>query len=157
MPTFFANCPGRVVQVRQPTSYCDIRMIAINNQNLTDLSYERSAVILTRITVSHQVNAQFLHTVGNRVYIYSFGDRIGQITLSGLAFAQTCERGPSVHSGTNVFSWYIANKASTKVTPLFVTIYNATFQAFLLGLNMEVVDPATKLVQWNLTLATMPG
>ena len=157
MPTFFANCPGRVVQVRQPTSYCDIRMNAINNQNLTDLSYERSAVILTRITVSHQVNAQFLHTVGNRVYIYSFGDRIGQITLSGLAFAQTCERGPSVHSGTNVFSWYIANKASTKVTPLFVTIYNATFQAFLLGLNMEVVDPATKLVQWNLTLATMPG
>jgi hypothetical protein len=62
-----------------------------------------------------------------------------------------------VHSGANVFNWYIANKASTKVTPLFVTIYNTTFQAFLLGLNMEVIDPATKLVQWNLTLATMPG
>jgi len=93
MPTLFANCPGRVVQVRQPTSYCDIRMIAINNQSLTDLSYERSAVILTRITVSHQVNAQFLHTVGNRVYIYSFGDRIGQITFQDRAVLQTTDVG----------------------------------------------------------------
>jgi hypothetical protein len=81
---------------------------------------------------------------------------MGQITLSGLAFVASCDNVLTSHSAKNVLDWYRLNKASTRANPVSVTIFDVEFQAFVLALNTDVVDPATKLVQWTLTLATLP-
>jgi len=157
MPAIFEGCPGTVVAVTVPVTNCQISMVSIrdgaNNQELT---YARDTVVLTRVTVNQSANVQFLHTLGNRVYVYAFGDRMGQITLSGLAFVASCNNALTSHSAKNVLDWYRLNKASTRANPVSVTIFDVEFQAFVLGLNTDVVDPAIKLVQWTLTLATLP-
>ena len=81
---------------------------------------------------------------------------MGQITLSGLAFSASCDNPLTAHSTKNVLDWYRLNKVSTRATPVSVTIFDIAFQAFVLALNTDVVDASSKLVQWTLTLATLP-
>jgi len=157
MPAIFEGCPGRVVAVAVPVTNCQISMISVKDDANNDvLTYLRDTVVLTRVTVNQSANVQFLHTIGNRVYVYAFGDRMGQITLSGLAFIASCDNDLTSHSAKNVLDWYRLNKASTRANPITVTVFDVAFQAFVLALNTDVVEPATKLVQWTLTLATLP-
>ena len=170
MPALFSACPGRVTVVSTPVDNCSVNMVSIAGDNNTPaLTYERDALILTRINVTQNANMHFLHTLGNRVYVYAFGDRMGQIQLTGLAFAATSDHGESAsagsscakaglpyHSAKNVFTWYKINKASTRATPVIVTIFDLTFQGFVVALNTDVIDPASQLVQWTITLATLP-
>ena len=157
MPAIFEGCPGRVVAVGVPVTNCQISMISVKDDANNDvLTYLRDTVVLTRVTVNQSANVQFLHTIGNRVYVYAFGDRMGQITLSGLAFIASCDNDLTSHSAKNVLDWYRLNKASTRANPITVTVFDVAFQAFVLALNTDVVEPATKLVQWTLTLATLP-
>lgn len=157
MPAIFEGCPGRVVAVAVPVTNCQISMISIKDDANNDvLTYLRDTVVLTRVTVNQSANVQFLHTIGNRVYVYAFGDRMGQIILSGLAFIASCNNDLTSHSAKNVLDWYRLNKASTRANPITVTVFDVAFQAFVLALNTDVVEPATKLVQWTLTLATLP-
>lgn len=157
MPTIFESCPGRVTKVTVPTTNCDVSMVSVLDRNgNTELTYEKDRIVLTRVTVNQNVNVQFLHSLGNRVYIYSFGDRLGQITLSGMAFATSCEFGATSHSAKNVLEWYKTNKASTRGDAIRVSIFDYAFQAFLISLTADVVDDKTKLVQWSITLATLP-
>lgn len=158
MPTIFESCPGRVAQIKQPTTNCDISVIQVVDRNGTpDLTYEKDKIVLTRVNVGQNVNVQFLHTLGNRVYVYSFGDRMGQIQLSGMAFASTCDYSTSnSHTAKNIMEWYRLNKASIRSDAIRISIFDYAFQAFLVGLTADVIDDKTKLVQWNLTLATLP-
>ena len=170
MPALFSACPGRVTVVSTPVDNCSVNMVSIAGDNNTPaLTYERDAIILTRINVTQNANMQFLHTLGNRVYVYAFGDRMGQIQLTGLAFAATSDHGNAAppdsicaktglgnHSAKNVLTWYKANKASTRATPVIITIFDVAFQGFVIALNADVIDPATRLVQWTITLATLP-
>ena len=52
--------------------------------------------------------------------------------------------------------WYRLNKASIRSDAIRISIFDYAFQAFLVGLTADVIDDKTKLVQWNLTLATLP-
>ena len=45
--------------------------------------YRSLQSIITRVGVSKQCSAQLLHTLGDDTYIYTFGHRVGQITISG--------------------------------------------------------------------------
>ena len=170
MPAIFSSCPGRVTAVNIPVDNCSVSLVSIKDDaGVAELTYARDAIILTRINVTQSANMQFLHTLGNRVYVYAFGDRMGQIQLTGLAFAATsdhgsaspagsvCEKtGLTEHSAKNVLTWYKTNKASTRATPVQVTIFDVAFQGFVIALNTDVVDPATRLVQWTISLATLP-
>jgi hypothetical protein len=170
MPAIFSSCPGRVTAVSVPVDNCSVSLVSIEDDTgAPELTYERDAIILTRLNVTQSANMQFLHTLGNRVYVYAFGDRMGQIQLTGLAFAATSDHGASTsagsscakaglpyHSAKNVFTWYKINKASTRATPVIVTIFDLTFQGFVVALNTDVIDPASQLVQWTITLATLP-
>jgi len=170
MPAIFSSCPGRVTAVTVPVDNCSVSVVSIKNgAGVAELTYGRDAIILTRINVSQSANMQFLHTLGNRVYVYAFGDRMGQIQLSGLAFAATSDHGDAApagsdctktglgyHSTKNVLNWYKTNRASTRATPVAVTVFDVPFQGFVVALNADVVDPATQLVQWTISLATLP-
>lgn len=157
MPAIFQGCPGKVVAVKIPVTDCQIAMVSVKDEDNSErLTYERDTVVLTRITVNQSANVQFLHTIGNRIYVYAFGDRMGQITLSGLAFGASCDNPLTAHSTKNVLDWYRLNKVSTRATPVSITIFDVAFQAFVLALNTDVVDASSKLVQWTLTLATLP-
>jgi hypothetical protein len=95
-------------------------------------------VIITRVTLVQQGNIQFLHTLGNNVYIYVFGDRIGAIT--GFT-AVDCED----------------NRLSQPQAPVRITVgIKTVIEGFVSGLQPDFVDPNAYLVQFAFNLAVLP-
>jgi hypothetical protein len=113
--------------------------------------------IITRVTIAAQGNYQFLHTLGGDVFIYVFGDRIGQITVSGLAFDSTCGDADGSIGMERVMSFYMANRVSERKTPMKLTIGVATtIKAYLVGMTGDVSDPKSKIWQYSMQLAMVP-
>ena len=46
--------------------------------------------IVTQVSIENQSNYQFLHSLENLVYVYSFGDRVGTTTIAGIGFVRPC-------------------------------------------------------------------
>lgn len=104
-------------------------------------------------------NYQFLHTVNDFIYVYAFGDRIGELTVSGFGFSQTCSNAESAKI-CNLFEFYTKHRIGKKDAPaLSVHIgecADANFWAFLTGMRAEVQDPQTGIAQWALRFNVLP-
>lgn len=83
----FDNSPG-LVRVMQLASGSAPGLISVRGKSgqLTG----QNSVIIQSIGVSQEVQAQFMVSLQKLVYIYCFGDRPGQITVTGLAFDSFC-------------------------------------------------------------------
>lgn len=147
----FQGTKGRVVKLEDPAAMCQVQLIGKIEPEIT---YEAQSAIVTRLTVAQQVNLQFLHTIGGRIYIYTFGDRIGQMTLSGLAFSCACDH--ESPGAELMYSWFKDNRASSRQAPVQITIGQTPIEGFVVGFSADVVDPGTGLVQWGVTMATLP-
>ena len=141
MPSFFAaqdgSSPiGRTIGCADPHTQGTSRFISIKDVNI-GWSTHRS--IITRITMSMQGNFQFLHTLGGDIYIYVFGDRVGQMTVSGLCVsANDCTAGATAgqHGLEFVLAYYKSNRISTRATPLTMLIgQSTTITGFLAGMQ----------------------
>lgn len=154
----FSTEPGSCVKVELPESNGTVGIVTVPGLGSTK-------VCVTRVTVSEQANYQFLHTLGNFIYVYVFGDRIGQLGISGLAFHQPCGNGPDgaiAARGSSigleeVMQFYRENKISKRPTPLKITVgLRTTFTVFLIGAHYDVVDPQSKICQFDFTFALVP-
>lgn len=147
----FQSLKGRVVKLPDPAARCDVQLLSIN----PTITFKSQASIVTRFTMSQQVNAQFLHTMGAHVYVYVFGDRIGSVSLSGLSFSCTCDH--EAPGAELMYDWYKTNRVSKRREPIQVTIGSAIpIEGFVTGFTEDLVDPATNLVQWGVNLVTLP-
>lgn len=151
MPLVFQTKPGQVVQLEDPALACTTNFLSVDPA----VSFETERSIITRLTVSQQVNVQFLHSLGSLVHIYVFGDRMGQVGLSGLSFACECPDGNDLGS-ERMLLWYKRNRASRRQEPVRVTVGSTVIEGFVVGFNEDVVDPSIKLVQWGVQLASLP-
>lgn len=151
----FQSSKGRVIKLADAAAAGRIQLLGKVDPGI---SYDAQAAIITRLTVSQQVNLQFLHTIGNSIYIYTFGDRIGQMGLSGLAFTDICGDGEAAASpGLELmYKWFKDNRASARQKPARITVGKTPLEGFVTGFNADVVDPASMLVQWGITMATLP-
>lgn len=142
-----------------------LSLASIEQEN--SLSFRVHKTIITRLGVSSAGNFQFLHTIGNDVYIYVFGDRMGSITLSGLSFENNCsilndalassEEREQGHGFELLYKWYKENRLAVRSRPISVTIgRDTTFQGFVTGLTGDVQDVQHRTITFQLTLATLP-
>ena len=111
---------------------------------------------ITGFALEQSGNYQFLHTVNDFIYVYSFGDRVGELTVSGIGFAAPCASASSGKLCT-VLDFYNENKIAN-VGDLSVTLGDCAppFFAFLTGMRMELQDPKTLVAQWSLRLSVIP-
>lgn len=151
MPVLFQSTNGRVVQLVEPA------MQARTLYKLPDspITFQKQSSIVTRLTISKRVNMQFLHSIGSQIYVYSFGDRIGQASLSGLAFTDVCKQRDQL-GAEQMLMWYKQYKASARRDPLKILIGQQTLEAFVIDFSEDVVDPSTNLVQWGTQLMLLP-
>jgi len=149
----FDGQPGRVLRMDSPGVQATTKLIELVDAPIS-FSVQRS--IVTRLTVSQQTNVQFLHTLGSLIYIYSFGDRMGTIGLSGLAFPVGCENDDGEPGIEKMLKWYRANKASSREKPVRIMIGNTPLDGFVTESNFDVVDPTTNLVQWSISIRSLP-
>lgn len=151
MPVVFGTVPGQVVQLDDPAMSCSTNFLSMN----PDIAFSSEKSIVTRLTVSQQVNVQFLHTLGSLIYIYVFGDRMGTVSLSGLSFACECPEGTEI-GAEKMMLWYKRNRASKKADPCRVTIGRTVIEGFVTSFTEDVVDPSLKLVQWGVNMSSLP-
>ncbi len=155
MPTIvFQGNRGKVVRVDDPVAQANLGSVSVDG---SPIGYDSRKSIVTRVTVAQAANVQFLHTIGAFVYIYVFGDRIGQMTLSGLSFADPCGGGAADGTGLEqMMKWYKQNRVSESGKSLRVQIGKTAVDGFVTTSGFEVVEADTGIGQWNVTLQTLP-
>lgn len=121
-------------------------------------SFENFKAIVTGISVRQQENLLFSHTLGDFIYIYVFGERIGEIVITGLAFIDDC-RDDGATGAAGVLQYYRANRVSSRPTPISVQIGSqaeGVIEGFLISMDISIVDPLFKLGQFALRMALLP-
>lgn len=113
--------------------------------------------IITRVNVAAQGNFQFLHTLGGNIYVYVFGDRVGSLGISGLAFDSVCDDAAGTIGIERVLDYYAQNRIANRKTPVKVTIgVKTTLAGYLVAVAGDVVDPKSKIYQFNLQFILAP-
>lgn len=158
MPLFFAgsssaSSPGRTIAFPDPHARGATTFIRTS----PTFGWSSEQSIITRVTLAHRGNYQFLHSIGNDIYVYVFGDRIGQATISGLSMSQDCETpGRRDHGFERVLRWYRDNRLAQQKTPVVLTIGSTPIEGFIVGVDGDIVDPSTRLMQYSLTMVILP-
>lgn len=149
MPITFGTSAGQVVRIK-PKDAADLFKISFEGADLS--------LPVTGIAIEQSGNYQFLHTVNNFIYVYSFGDRIGDMTISGLGFANPCGLAAEDIKLCKIFEFYDQNKLSAgKKLSVTVSDCSVSFNAFLTGMRTEMVDTQNLVGQWSLRLHVVPN
>lgn len=117
----------------------------------------RMKAIITRANLSAACNFQLMHALGGDAYLYVFGDRVGQSTLSGLAFETFCGEGNGTIGIENVAKYYRQNRLSARETPIKITIGGSlAIKGYLAAINTDVEDAATRIWRFALSFLEPP-
>lgn len=113
--------------------------------------------ILTQIGSQSSGIFQHMHTMQDFIHTYIFGENIGQVTLGGLAFSQSCFGGAS--GLEQIAAYYGQYRISNygRLLSLQIGISGAArVRGFLVGSQIQVVDVEHQLCQFSLQLNTFP-
>jgi len=113
--------------------------------------------IFTRLHIAEQTNHQFLHTLGNHIYLYVFGDRIGELGLTGLAFYDNCTDDPKI-GVVHALEYYRRYRLSEHPSPLRVTIDpNTVLEVYLQSFQATTIRDVERMFQFHLSCALLPA
>ncbi len=113
--------------------------------------------IVTQAAIEQQGNFQFLHTLQEMIYVYIFGDRIGELQVSGVAFAALCGAGEG--SGMlEALDYYRTHRVAVRGEAIEIQFGSpaATFWGFLTGSRVEVMRPEVTMGQWAMRFHIVP-
>jgi len=157
MPVVFARNTGRVVSVEDKVAAGALQLGNVIGAG-GRITYQAHNTIITRLGLSAAGNYQFLHTIGNDVYVYVFGDRMGQVRLHGLSFADKCPASVEDHGFELLFRWYEQNRIAARKAPVRVNIGRGTnFDGFVTALTGNVQDALHRTIQFEMTISLLPA
>jgi hypothetical protein len=167
MPLIFSQNTGRVVAINDQVAAGSLSLVSLVGN--TRVNYRVHNSIFTRMGISESGNFQFLHTIANDVYMYVFGDRMGQVVLDGISFAGKCavnggtaaQFDPGIynfrHGIEEMLDWYEQNRLSARKDPVIVTVGRSkAFAGFITSLTASVEDPVYRKVNFQLTVTLLP-
>jgi len=112
--------------------------------------YPTRNAIIQGFSVSSQGSYQFLNTLRNFTYVYVFGERMGDIVVSGVTFIGSCDY--YNWSGISNTLGYYANYAiSWTGAPVYIALGLSAFYGFLTGIRLDLRNPETRLAHFTLT------
>lgn len=156
MAELFNNKPGAVAVLA--TNYTDDNPFRLTIDGFPRTG-QSGGLILTELAVHRAGNYQFLHTLKDLVYVYSFGERMGQLRASGMCFSRMC-RGSTQDGLSTLLSFYEANRLEMKPDPISIIIGTSAagrFRGFLTEMNVEVSRPDARLSQFGLSFHALPS
>jgi hypothetical protein len=154
----FKQCDG--VVARLPTKCNDdsvLFRIKLDNRQIT--------LPVTGFALEVGGNYQFLHTVSDFIYFYAFGDRVGELNVTGMAFIKrACAAG--IFGGffaeqkdaiDDLWDLYERNRISSKREAIRVSFGNVqAFYGFLTGMRAEIARPDIPVCQYVLRIHVIP-
>ena len=117
--------------------------------------FEPVAAIVTAPSVEQRVNAQFQTSLKESVYVYVFGDQMGNIGIAGIAFASTCED-EEASGMEDVFNYYRDYRASQRKEPIAVTFGKESISGFLMASKLSSRDASNMTLDFSFTINTLP-
>ena len=143
----FGTAPGTVGKVMSIPGATTPALISIPGLTGTRV------VAVTSVGFSQDANAQFMHTLGERVYVYVFGERMGVVEVNGVTFYRPCEGKGGIG---NVIDFYKNNTVSVKATLTSVTVGDVAIRGFLRGVRSTFSDGQNGVLGFSLILSTLP-
>ena len=116
--------------------------------------------IINQANLARSSNPQFAHSMNDTIYAYIFGERIGSLSLGGIAFAGSCARGVSRNSTgiEDVVEYYDEYSASSIGAPVDLVIgSNQALKGFLVGMSTSLVQTELQIAQFVLRFRTFPA
>lgn len=174
MASIFTPSDGGVLAVRQTGG-------AVSADSFVTIDDSDGAITLpvTGFDLELSTSHQFLHTLDKFIYVYSFGDRIGTYTVSGLGFSDCNNAGlvlatpsggqvggsPDENHPKGIYAYYIKNRLGTgtggsggKLEPTKIRMPGGRILlGFLTGFKTSVPNPAHPIVQWALRYNVIIG
>jgi hypothetical protein len=153
MAIVFTPCAGAVAIVREGCDETDHMLVTIGdnfNSIITSLSLELSG------------NYQFLHTLNDFIYVYSFGDRIGVLNVSGVGFTNSCGGSGDKGAIMGAYEYYKKERIAVSERALKIVLEDSkakgTFLGFLTGMRVDVTadTPVGPLGYWSMRFELLP-
>lgn len=119
--------------------------------------YQEMNALITGMSLQTQAGVQFLHTLEQFIYVYTFGERIRDMTVSGLAFTGVCGGGGAGHGLERILQYYETNSVIERADPVVVVFgVDTAVDAFLIGSQLVAQDPDKGICQFSLQLKVLP-
>ena len=155
-------CVGAVGIVRTAGGCGGIKILSVS------VDGEQLNAIVTGVTLEMSGNYQFLHTLNDLVYFYSFGDRVGSLIVTGIGFTNYAlcggtnglvDRGPIL----KVYDYYQQKKAvKSGGKAMSVVLESGDGQTvklwgFLTGMRIDVTDSQMGAIgYWTMRFEVLP-
>lgn len=126
-------------------------------------TFRSGMVIITGIQTQNAVHHQLQPSLGRVTYLYSFGDQPGNITVSGMCFAEKCQSsgrtsGTGVDSLLNYYNNFKASNLDNGVVPLVKLRYGVTpLEGLLVECSTSAEDANSLVTRFRLTIRTLPN
>jgi hypothetical protein len=159
MSTIFAIRPGYALAVREATAAPLLIGLAGWGDIASGGGFANQKAIITGFTLGESPNYQIQHTLRNFLYAYQFGNRAGEMAISGIAFAGRCDAGnsfPGTGGFDRVLQFYRRSRLSTRPLPLGIAIGGVSFLSLLVGCRLGADNPQAGLCTYNLELKNIP-
>jgi hypothetical protein len=152
--SIFSTQPGYALAVRDTAA----APLMIGLSDWGDIAsgggFANMGAIITQIGVREGANYQLQHTLRKFIYAFTFGDRSGDLNVSGLAFAGNCDGGPG--GVDRVHAYYRSHRISSRERPVGVAIGGAAFPSLLVEGAINIDNPQAGLAMFSLNFKTIP-
>jgi hypothetical protein len=112
--------------------------------------------VITRVGYSQSALANFMATLQNVIYVYTIGDDIGNLSISGYAFSSVCNLAGVSHGISDVFREYDRMKLTKSNSTVVVTIGDKSLIGLLVGITIQSESPEFGLITYSLAIKVIP-
>ncbi|HBT76617.1 MAG TPA: hypothetical protein DEB39_06750 [Planctomycetaceae bacterium] len=156
---FFNVSPGGILSV-----------ISIGDFSQKNAGASSCRAIVTDHPIEEAANANVMYAADGHIYMHVPGDKVGSMTVSGLAFSGFCQGEFQGESNTynfndqttgfeRVLKWYRANRVSnpSKNDPIEITLGGGLIlKGYLGSFSARVADVSTRLYSFTLPMYIAP-
>jgi hypothetical protein len=125
--------------------------------------FEPKAALISSVDFTHRTNQQFQQSLDGAIYVYVFGDLMGEVVIEGRTFAAMCSGagGDQAVSGLReILDFYAKNRAALRPEPIQVTIGDEPIVGFLTNIRVRsqalAEDPTALYHSFTLVVNTLP-
>lgn len=145
----FLPCGTGVVRVTE----CDN---ITNGVRVIKVDGAPTPLVITEFALDLHTNHQFLHALDEQIYLFPFGDRIGELVVTGISFSSgyCIENGNTIDGKTAIGSplnWYLKERVSGEngLKPKKISIGGQDpMLGFVTGFRMGQQRADLPIVQW---------
>jgi hypothetical protein len=157
MTNIFDSAPGVVGAVVTGRGLPFVVSIGGTGNQPAFPAYAQIKAVITGFQFGARSGLGVTHTLRDRIYVYVFGERMGEATVSGLAFAGVCGNNSLFTGFDGTFAYYERLRASTEGAPVRLIFGpNTVLFGFMYEFGFQLEDPQTGIGSFSFKFKVIP-